>query len=397
MEKREKGEVASLLRQNGRLEQVAEGNSQVVETSREAYRTKFANMVWVGGSVVAVMGVPMSLMRAHSIGLQPAHYVHIAVLLFVVTGWLFWWRRSTTVVKCLALVAMSLAIGVAGILNFGLMANGILYLTYSAFVCSVLFSWRVSVLYSTLIFIFIVLVGYLFVSGSLDMGFDANAYAVLPSAWATTTLGSSSLFLFSFIAVAVLQKQNKELLEMLRVQIQQIALLADHDTLTGLPVSRVARDRAEMAINHARRRNENVAVLFIDLDGFKSINDTLGHEVGDEVLKRVAAALSAEVRDEDTVGRIGGDEFIIILPSTDADAARAVAERIIASLSAMFSSGYADIRAGASIGIALFPDHGGDFDELRRQADQAMYTVKKTGKNGFALGSPGRAADALSP
>ncbi len=131
-----------------------------------------------------------------------------------------------------------------------------------------------------------------------------------------------------------------------------------------------------------------MALLFIDLDGFKPVNDSFGHDVGDEVLCEVARRLAGSIRAEDTVARVGGDEFIAIVGNlADDEAAKSVATCIGVAVDLPFVLAGHSINVGASIGIALFPDDAEDLDGLRRAADQAMYQVKRSGKGSFAFAS----------
>jgi diguanylate cyclase (GGDEF)-like protein/PAS domain S-box-containing protein len=167
---------------------------------------------------------------------------------------------------------------------------------------------------------------------------------------------------------------------------EQIHHMATHDMLTGLPSLRLAKDRLSVALGMAHRYQKMTAVMFIDLDGFKVVNDTMGHDAGDYVLKQVAKRLLSCVRETDTVARVGGDEFLIIateLRSTD-DAAR-IAKKIIQSVSRPVAFNRQPAAVSASIGIAFYPDQGEDMEKLIKQADDAMYRVKNTGKNGFAF------------
>jgi diguanylate cyclase (GGDEF)-like protein len=136
----------------------------------------------------------------------------------------------------------------------------------------------------------------------------------------------------------------------------------------------------------ARRAGKKVALLFLDLDGFKTVNDTLGHEAGDYVLKQVAERLMKVTRAEDTVARVGGDEFIVILGALlDGQVAAQCAGRAIGAVCRPMDFAGTSVSVGVSIGIGLFPDHANDAQTLRRVADAAMYTVKRGGKNNFAL------------
>ncbi|MFZ5761213.1 MAG: putative bifunctional diguanylate cyclase/phosphodiesterase [Thermodesulfobacteriota bacterium] len=157
---------------------------------------------------------------------------------------------------------------------------------------------------------------------------------------------------------------------------------AMHDALTGLPNRLLLKDQMHIAIAHAGRRRKKVVVLFMDLDNFKTINDTLGHAAGDAVLKGVAQRLKTLFRPEDTVCRIGGDEFVAIIGDLDSeDFALTIAERILKSLATPFPYQNQHLAVGGSIGMAVYPDDGTDSDTLIANADQAMYQAKQQGKN----------------
>ena len=165
---------------------------------------------------------------------------------------------------------------------------------------------------------------------------------------------------------------------------EQTAWLARFDPLTGLANRATFRDSLTHAIARACRDGSRVALLFIDLDRFKSINDTLGHEMGDLLLKEIARRLKATVRESDIVARIGGDEFTVILEGLEeASSAGGVAAKILESLSQPIELGSADAYVTPSIGIAVYPDCGTDADSLLRNADWAMYHVKSGGRNNF--------------
>lgn len=167
---------------------------------------------------------------------------------------------------------------------------------------------------------------------------------------------------------------------------QRILKMAFHDMLTGLPNRRLLQDRIAQALAHARRNKNKVAVLFIDLDHFKPINDLMGHDAGDLLLKEVAARLTASVRAEDTVARQGGDEFIVLLSKiVNAQDAEAVAGKILARLTEPFQIKGKELQIGGSLGIALFPSDGEDADTLMKNSDTAMYYAKQNGRNNYQL------------
>jgi len=157
----------------------------------------------------------------------------------------------------------------------------------------------------------------------------------------------------------------------------EIAHQAMHDPLTTLPNRTLLVERLQQSIRYAKRNNNRLAFLMIDLNNFKEVNDTLGHPEGDRLLIEVGRRLPEALRETDTVGRLGGDEFGILLPDTNADQAEGVAYRILATLAPSFQLDEQTITVGASIGIAMYPDHGEDHTALIRHADVAMYEAKR--------------------
>jgi diguanylate cyclase (GGDEF)-like protein/PAS domain S-box-containing protein len=165
--------------------------------------------------------------------------------------------------------------------------------------------------------------------------------------------------------------------------------LAFHDPLTGLPNRALSRDRLELAIAQARRAGHMAAVMFLDLDRFKLVNDSVGHAEGDRLLAEVAEKISAIVREGDTVSRVGGDEFTILLPTVDSvQGAVRIAGRILNGLSDPFVVAGKEFLISGSIGITITPDDGDDADTLLRNADIAMYRAKEQGRNQYQLFAP---------
>ena len=167
---------------------------------------------------------------------------------------------------------------------------------------------------------------------------------------------------------------------------EKLRHMANHDLLTGLATRRLGIEYISFALAEARRHKSKAAVLFIDLDGFKAINDTLGHDAGDCLLRGVAERLSHCVREVDLVVRVGGDEFMIVMTSINSreDIAR-IAQKVINALARPFQLADENASIGASIGIALYPDHEQEPDALVKRADVTMYEVKGRGKNHFAF------------
>ena len=170
---------------------------------------------------------------------------------------------------------------------------------------------------------------------------------------------------------------------------EQIEYQAFHDVLTGLPNRRLFRDRIGVALAHARRQRRGIAVMFLDRDEFKLVNDTLGHTVGDGLLQAIANRLVGAVRAEDTVARMGGDEFTILVSDTsDRRAAGVVAAKVLETVAQPVTIDEHELFVTTSLGIAMFPDDGTDAETLLKNADRSMYRAKEAGRNNFQYATP---------
>lgn len=171
---------------------------------------------------------------------------------------------------------------------------------------------------------------------------------------------------------------------------ERIRHQAYHDPLTGLPNRLFFHEQLQDMLERSRGNERRLALLFIDIDRFKSVNDTLGHEMGDMLLKEVADRLRQSVRNGDIVARLGGDEFLALVSDVvSLEGAETVARRILASLRQPFVLGDREFHTSASIGIALFPEHGDEAESLILQADNAMYEAKRSGRDGYRVASSG--------
>jgi diguanylate cyclase (GGDEF)-like protein/PAS domain S-box-containing protein len=165
----------------------------------------------------------------------------------------------------------------------------------------------------------------------------------------------------------------------------RIQYLANFDTLTGLPNRHKLDEQLTYLISLAKRSQNNFSLLFIDIDNFKDINDTLGHNTGDTLLVELAKRIRSELREEDTVARLGGDEFILLLPNINTDGVQKVAQKMLHAIQRPFSIERHELNVTASIGIAIYPTDGLDKETLSKNADAAMYRAKAEGRNGYAF------------
>jgi diguanylate cyclase (GGDEF)-like protein len=175
-----------------------------------------------------------------------------------------------------------------------------------------------------------------------------------------------------------------------------INTLAYHDSLTGLPSRTLFNDRFAMAMADSKRNDKKTAVIILDLDHFKNVNDNFGHDVGDDLLKEVSGRLTSILRQTDTVCRIGGDEFALLISDASArEMIEEVAQRILAAIGKPFSLHGVKAWISASLGIAFYPEDGENLETLIKHADIAMYEVKKVGRNNYLYYQPGMQSGSL--
>jgi diguanylate cyclase len=215
--------------------------------------------------------------------------------------------------------------------------------------------------------------------------------AVISPLAVSDVIDSCVILLVSSYSVSLMAKDLDAALRRLAAENQavresqsRVEFLATRDSLTGLHNRTAARDHFDLAAAQAGRQGGKVALLYLDLDHFKTVNDSLGHPAGDELLRRVADRLAAVARSGDTVSRLGGDEYLMLLGEVgDGESVADIAVRVLAATSAPLALTGIDVHVSASLGIALFPDDGGDFDSLLKKADIAMYRAKDAGRNTF--------------
>lgn len=209
---------------------------------------------------------------------------------------------------------------------------------------------------------------------------DGLAYLVL-----ITTLAVLSIALVTSVLDARMESRTAQLAQSLQEANQELTKLALHDNLTGLPNRMLLSDRISQAIQNVLDGHGCFALMFIDLDGFKPVNDAFGHHVGDELLRAVAQRLRVGLHGHDTLARIGGDEFVLLVALREPSDAMAVAAEQVNRLAQMFSVSGHDVQISASIGITLYPGGGDDQHQLLMNADAAMYHAKSVGKNGYCF------------
>lgn len=289
---------------------------------------------------------------------------------------------------CFAVLVPAL-VGIPPLFIFGFYSNAVIWLVMSCSMAAMFISQRKALAFASTLLVLVGTAGILFTQNLLQLPMDANRFIHQSSGWLSLVVGTGIGVYMAMIVLIRYRQSLKTLLATIELQRDLIRHQADHDVLTGLPTLRLAKDRLQHACTNARILHSQVAVFFIDLDGFKAANDQYGHDAGDWVLVEVAARLMATLDASATAARLGGDEFLIILENLQQPAeAEQVARQVLAVLSEPVLYHEHPIRIGCSIGIALMPTHTDSAEQLLRYADQAMYQVKKSGKHNFVLYSP---------
>jgi diguanylate cyclase (GGDEF)-like protein len=373
---------------------------QLIDKLLRQEKDKVANTIVFLVGVLSIIPTIGSLLRASDIGWQPVMTLHVFVSISVWCIYFFrhhlpYWVRSGWV------TTMFLLGGIGGIMQFGVVGNGMVFLIFGTILGTILFSARVGAGLAVIGIITIVIGAYLSVVHHRKPNFDLSPYIVSPEAWGDV------LFSFIFISVVVIvaiskiyqslisalkfaSLRNKEIelvIEERTKQLEeannQLQKLAQQDSLTGLLNCGAFKTQLQSELEQANLLNAPLSLLMLDIDHFKHINDTYGHPVGDNVIVSITRTMSQLARKSDIIGRVGGEEFAIILPDTNAKLAMTIAERIRMEIEkARFES--EDIAVAISIGVALQHDDE-DIYSLLSRADQALYIAKRNGRNRVEL------------
>jgi diguanylate cyclase (GGDEF)-like protein len=351
-------------------------------------REGFVENLWRGMLAIALLAIPLSLARIFYSNPLPLYFMHLGLAVLAV-GLAVMRRRLPPPWRAGVLFGLLWVVGLPGIYHFGLSASGTWWLVLSGLVATTLYSPRFGFVIALLTGLVLAVAGVGFVTGLLQPAIAFETYNVQPSSWIATLLVTGIFSVLVLKSFGGYTRAIEQLLVRIREQRDEIERLSLHDPLTGLPLPALAADRLEMAMTMARRAGRRVALLYIDLDSFKRVNDGLGHDAGDAVLRTCAWRMRHALRGEDTVARLGGDEFIAVVSGLSEPAqAGQVARKILGALSQSLEYDGHPLSVSASIGIALFPDDGEDMATLRRCADQAMYAAKRNGRDRFEWVSP---------
>ncbi len=335
--------------------------------------------------VMGVFGLTASLFRVLELGLLPIHLLHIAFFVPVIVVFLNRHKLSleTKVMFC---ILMFVSAAVAGFAQFALSSVGFMFLLTSVAMATAIYGNKSGRILAAVLFVIVALFGLAWTLGWLSLGADLNQQNTAVASWVMFAVIFLMLAYFFTDILESLLLETRVYAELVNEQKKEIEYLANHDQLTGLPNLRLALDRLDMAMKLAQRRQLKTALIYLDLDNFKVINDQHGHAAGDRVLNSVAERMLSLTRQSDTCCRIGGDEFMIVMPDVEGSTMLVdVLSRLLAQIQKPIVFEALTLEIGVSIGGAIYPDHANTIEELRKKADQMMYQVKKTGKQNFQL------------
>jgi len=305
-------------------------------------------------------------------------------VLFIAT--LFYRKKLTTRTISTIVVAGMSAIYLISVYTFGILSSANVWFFPIVLMASILFGGLTAFMIASLLLLGFSLAGYGFTKGWLQLPSDANSYLSSKSVWVVQVSFGIIVLGFILFVVSKMQSALVHQFKIINEKNIRIAHLANHDSLTGLATLRLAKERFELALHMASRREQLLALLFLDLDSFKLVNDSHGHDAGDAVLQEVAKRLLNEIRESDTACRIGGDEFLIILSEVSGKAeVENLCQRLIDNVTRPIQCSGNNHVVGVSIGAALYPECGDSLEVLRKRADASMYEVKRAGKNNFSI------------
>lgn len=351
--------------------------STLFDSTLEQFKRKLARQLMSGFTLVICVGLPLSLFRWSEIGFQPIFVLHIIVSIATLCCY-FRPNKTNYHIDFVVLIVILSSMIVGGMFSYGLQSGVITFATFTSFLFAILWGVRSAVWFSVAWFGFVLLLGYLFVNDIVDYTVPPEVYSATYGSWVIVAVGSC--LSITLLLIGAHQGYSALVSQLKKIEAQQaeIEYLANHDTLTDYYAPRLAIPMIEAAINQAKRNNAKVAVVFVDLNDFKQVNDNYGHDIGDKVIAKSATLLKAEIRDVDSAIRVGGDEFLYILSNIhNTDEAIEIVERQINRLNSFTSINKHPINISASAGLAIYPDHSEDPKQLRSYADKAMYDLKQ--------------------
>jgi diguanylate cyclase (GGDEF)-like protein len=355
----------------------------------KAWKEKSINHLLIGLSIFGTFAFLASILRAENAGIQISHLVHASLysLVLLIT---FFRKQLSTALKANFIIIGTTLISFVGIYNWGLYSASYFWLLVTPLLLTLFFSYKHALIFIGLTVVFLMLSAYMYHTEQWTMPIDADEYQKMYSSWATVIFGDLIMMVMLVILLSNMRKRITELISNLEEQQHKISQRADFDDLTGLTVFRVLSTKLTGMLKAQHRDKRHIAVFFMDLDGFKRINDSYGHYAGDMVLKEVALRMKACLRDEDVLCRMGGDEFVALCSSSENKPLEVelIANRLLDAVSIPIAFESSLLTVGVSIGIAVDDDSSAmDAEDMVKKADDAMYEVKRAGKHFYKLSS----------
>ena len=337
-----------------------------IRAIREEVVMKTLSVTLIAGSVLLLGNMARNLHLGN-----PLSIVYPFLYLVALTFYLTRRRIGAQRIAWLTVILLYLA-ATAGMMVYGLAGNSAAVYMAFCFVSTTFFGVRGGAAAAALSVGSMALIGGMLVGGRISMNVDLPAFMLNPFSWVAAVLTVGSM---SWLVLSQVGRLNDRYMKLLGEQHHQ----ARHDSLTGLNNRMALESVLDQAIADALRENLGLAVFLLDLDRFKNINDSLGHNVGDHLLVEVASRLQACVRGADTVARLSGDEFVVLLPRLASPDVTSVAAKLVEALSAPYWIGDRELRTTPSIGISLCPQDAQDVESMIKYADTAMYAAKAKG------------------
>lgn len=344
-------------------------------------------------AILSVLSFPISLYRTvETEWFELTTLLHYSV--FFLAGVLFLSRHHVDhKVVIYYLVYSGLIFSSTEFLAFGFMGIGELSAAFTVMVSFFYLDKRITILVTIIASSFYFISMNNFVIQQQALPVPAADFLKSPVNWLAIYFNAAVFFFFIGICTECVHKKMINLGKALREksikieeQNKRIEYLANHDQLTGLPSHRIVGDKLQQAMDAAKQNGHRSALLFLDLDGFKAVNDTHGHEAGDVLLKKIASRIKHTVSDGDNACRIGGDEFLIIISQiTNEDCLKKICTDLIDSIAKPVHFKDTSLTVGASIGAAVYPTCANNAKDLRAKADELMYQVKRSGKNNYRI------------
>lgn len=345
------------------------------------FKESLSKQLLAGFTILCIVALPLSLFRWAEIGFHFVFIHHILITAMVCLCYLN--RRKTSYKLDLSVIAISLgSMIVSGILTFGMQSGVITFAPVVCVLVALITNIRIAILTTIVWTAFLFITGYLFSHDVLAFQVAPEIYAKNMSAWYIMAIGSLISISILLITAKLGLHNLLGLIEKIHEQKREISYLADHDYMTGYKVARLATPLMEQNMASAKRNKTKLALVFVDLNDFKSINDNFGHTVGDEVIKITAENFKKSLREVDSTVRVGGDEFLFILPEIkNKEDIEAILHRMTLNVNRDVRVNGHNIFVEASLGVAVYPDDAENPNKLRYFADMAMYAAKNNSTN----------------